>query len=81
MRARRTQTRAKRLVGFEKGDLAPGETKRVDIAIEPRLLARFDTQANDWSLAGGSYELFAGGSSADTPLSASIALDPKRMPA
>ena len=34
--------RRMRLVGFERMELQPGETRTVTITVEPRLLARFD---------------------------------------
>jgi beta-glucosidase len=54
-----------RLVGFEKVDLAPGQTKHVILPAEPRLLAHFDTDNQRWRIADGTYAAAVGASSAD----------------
>ncbi|ESQ91484.1 beta-glucosidase [Asticcacaulis sp. AC460] len=46
---------AKRLIGFSKVELAPGESKTISLAADPRLLANFDTASNSWVVAGGTY--------------------------
>ncbi len=62
----------KRLVAWEKVELAPGESKTVTLAIEPKFLSIFDEQKNDWSLMPGEYKFMAGGSSRSTPLTATV---------
>lgn len=57
-----------RLIGFEKVALAPGETHRVTLTADPRVLASFDAKANRWSLTGGDYQVAVGASSADLAL-------------
>ena len=57
-----------RLIGFEKVALAPGETRRMTLVADPRLLGGFDTKANRWTLAGGDYQVAVGASSADLAL-------------
>ena len=47
----------RRLVGFATLDLAPGETRHVSLAIDPRLLARWDEVASGWRIAAGNYTL------------------------
>lgn len=47
----------KRLAGFEKLDLAPGESRTVTITVDPRLLATFDSGTRGWRIAGATYEL------------------------
>ncbi|HJW40726.1 MAG TPA: beta-glucosidase, partial [Rhizomicrobium sp.] len=44
-----------RLVGWSKVKLAPGESQTVQIAAEPRLLARFDAQVHVWRTPAGPY--------------------------
>lgn len=44
----------RRLVGFQRVTLAPGEAKRIIMAIDPRLIARFDAKQRRWAVAGGS---------------------------
>jgi beta-glucosidase len=49
-----------RLAGWSRIDLAPGEERRVSVAIDPRLFARFDEAARRWRIAPGVYRLTAG---------------------
>jgi beta-glucosidase len=59
---------AQRLIGFEKIELKPGETRRVTVTADPRLLAAFDVKAPGWKLAGGDYQVAVGASSATLTL-------------
>ena len=65
----------KRLVGWEKVALAPGETKTVTVTVDPQYLSIFNVQRNGWELVPGDYKVYVGGSSASTPLSASVHVD------
>jgi beta-glucosidase len=49
------QTR--RLVGFQRVTLSPGQTTHVELNVDPRLLAHFDAQAHHWRVSAGSYEI------------------------
>ncbi|WEK46015.1 MAG: beta-glucosidase [Candidatus Andeanibacterium colombiense] len=51
----------RRLAGFAKVKLKPGETRKVDIAIDPRLLAKWDTGAHGWTIESGQYAIAAQG--------------------
>jgi beta-glucosidase len=55
-------TPERRLVAFGKALLAPGETKRFSLPVDPRLLADFDAAAQRWTIAAGDYELALGDS-------------------
>ena len=57
-----------RLIGFDKIELKPGETRRVTVTADPRLLGGFDAKANRWALTGGDYQVAVGASSADLTL-------------
>jgi len=70
----------KRLVGFAKVDLAPGQSKPVAIAVDPRLLANFDESAHAWDIAPGRYRLMLGASSADLRSNTSITLPAVTLP-
>ena len=48
---------ARRLGGWGRVTLAAGETRRVTISVDPRLLARFDASRQGWIIAGGEYTL------------------------
>ncbi|MBA5687033.1 beta-glucosidase family protein [Rugamonas apoptosis] len=58
----------RRLIGWDKVALAPGEHRRVSIEVDPRLLARFDPRANRWQLAAGDYRVMVGTSASDASL-------------
>ncbi len=61
-----------RLVAWEKIQLAAGESKTVTLKIEPKFLSIFNEERDDWELLAGDYRIFVGGSSDDTPLTASV---------
>lgn len=68
----------KRLVGWKKVKLGPGEAQEVTVSIEPRELAIFDDARNVWEIVPGEYRVFVGGSSRDTPLTQSFRIEPAR---
>lgn len=59
----------KRLVGWQKVALAPGESKAVSLTVEPKYLSIFNADKGKWELAPGEYKVLVGGSSQTTPLS------------
>jgi beta-glucosidase len=78
---------SKRLVGFQKVDLAPGASQQVTVTIDGAAsnhpfsfwVPQNDTPApgwanGSWSTAAGDYTIAVGGSSADTPLAQTVAL-------
>nr|MBA2697911.1 glycoside hydrolase family 3 C-terminal domain-containing protein [Nocardioidaceae bacterium] len=54
-----------RLAAFARIDLKPGESKPVELHLEPRLLARWDVDAGAFRLAGGDYEVRIGAHALD----------------
>jgi beta-glucosidase len=50
----------KRLLGFGKVELGPGESREITITADPRLLARYDGEAGQWHIAGGVYTVAVG---------------------
>ena len=62
----------KRLVAWDKVPLAPGESKSVSLKLDPLYLSIFDVERDDWKLVPGPYRLYVGGSSLQTPLTASV---------
>jgi beta-glucosidase len=62
----------KRLAGWTRVTLAPGESRSVSIAIDDRVLQTFDEEKNAWNVTKGEYQVMVGGSSDDTPLLASL---------
>jgi beta-glucosidase len=61
-----------RLVGWQRVELAPGESKTVTTPVDQRVISIFDEQTNAWSLLPGAYKIFAGPSSSETPLNATL---------
>jgi len=59
-----------RLLGFERAELKPGESKRIEIISDPRLLAKFDGKIGQWHITEGTYRLAVGKSANDLTLRA-----------
>jgi beta-glucosidase len=64
----------KRLIGWTRVELAPGETKQVSISVDHDRLTIFDEASDGWKLVPGSYNVLAGGSSQDLPLHQQVTL-------
>ena len=57
---------ARRLAGFAKtATLRPGARQTLSVALEPRLLARYDVTARRFTMPAGRYQLFVGRSATD----------------
>jgi beta-glucosidase len=63
-----------RLIGFERVSLKPGESTRVTMTADPRLLARFDGNAGRWYIAAGTYRIALGKSAEELLLTADLPL-------
>jgi beta-glucosidase len=63
-----------RLVAWKKVQLAPGESTRVAITLEPRYLSIFDTRRNAWEMKAGTYGISIGRSATDKPLAGMMPL-------
>jgi beta-glucosidase len=61
-----------RLLGFERVELEPGESCRVTIAADPRLLARYE--GGCWRIEPGGYEVAVGSSAVSPRLTAEVRL-------
>jgi beta-glucosidase len=57
--------RRTRLLGFERVELEPGESRTVTVTADPRLLARFDGDAGQWRITEGTYTVALGRSATD----------------
>lgn len=68
-----------RLVGWSKVLLEPGETRRVRLKADPRLLARFDAMRGNWVIAPGRYTVEAGANAAELPLKTEVTLAAVRL--
>ncbi len=68
----------KRLIGWEKVSLAPGESKAVSLTVEPKYLSIFNVDKETWELTPGEYRVQVGGSSGSTPLNQAVTIaDPR----
>ncbi len=65
----------KRLVAWEKLQLAPGESKTVTLNVDPLYLSVFNAERDKWEIVPGEYRFLAGPSSADLPLTAAVSLE------
>ena len=67
----RAPGKAKRLIGWDKPVLAPGESRRVSITADPRLLASFDEKRRRWILPQGTFGVEVGSSATAVALTGS----------
>ncbi len=65
----------KRLVGWDKVRLAPGESKTITLKIDPLYLSVFNAEKDRWEIVPGEYRVMAGPSSAELPLTATVTLE------
>ena len=64
----------RRLLGFERVELKPGESRQVTLTADPRLLAHFDSGAGQWRIMEGTYRVALGRSADDLVLTAEAPL-------
>jgi beta-glucosidase len=67
----------KRLAGWDKVELAPGESKEVSVTVDPRLLGMFDSRSKSWRVAKGGYKVTLApnaGEVASSPASVTVQL-------
>jgi beta-glucosidase len=62
----------KRMVGWKRVTLAPGESQTVTVPIDSRVLRTFDEAKSSWNFAPGEYGVFVGPSSDKTPLTGTL---------
>jgi beta-glucosidase len=62
----------KRLIGWDRVALNPGESKTVTVSMNPLTLSIFSVEKNSFLMVPGDYQILAGSSSADTPLTATM---------
>ncbi len=65
----------KRLVAWEKVQLAADEAKTVTLTLDSHYLSVFDTDRDAWQLVPGDYTVQVGESSRETPLNATFGVD------
>ncbi|RYF05026.1 MAG: hypothetical protein EOO78_02545, partial [Oxalobacteraceae bacterium] len=60
--------------GWDKVALQPGESKEVEVAVEPRVLGTFDETSRTWRIGKGKYKLMLAQDAAGTGAS-SVTVD------
>jgi beta-glucosidase len=68
-----------RLLGFERVELEPGESRTVTLTADRRLLARFDGDAGQWHIAAGTYEVAIGKAADNLELTGETSLSEARF--
>jgi beta-glucosidase len=71
----------KRLGGFRKVALAPGQAEAATLTVDPRLLATWDEGRHGWHIAAGRYRVTLATSAIDPGHSVEIALPERWLPA
>jgi beta-glucosidase len=70
----------KRLVGWAKVELEPGETNEVSVMLDPnaasRPLSYWNVNTNGWEMARGDYQVYVGASSRDIRLTSALHIHP-----
>jgi beta-glucosidase len=62
----------KRLVAWDKVQLAPGQVKKVTLTLDPHFLSIFNVDKAGWELVPGDYKVWVGSSSRNLPLSETV---------
>jgi beta-glucosidase len=71
--------RRMQLLGFDRVELQPGESRRVMVTADPRLLARFDGDAGQWHITEGAHRFALGKAADDFVLTAEAPLTERRF--
>ena len=66
------------LRGFDKIELAPGETKMVSFTLDMRAFAYWNTDIHDWYVESGKYLIQIGGSSRDIAIEQEVYVESTR---
>ena len=69
-----------RLAGWDKVALRPGQERRIEIRIDPRLLARFDETARCWRIAAGTYRVSSGFDAMHRDVTTDLLVDAATLP-
>jgi len=68
-----------RLAGFQRVTLKPGETRRITLTAEPRILAEYDHNLPGWRIAPGKYRVALAHDAADRSMMLDAVLDEGTM--
>ena len=64
----------KRLVGFQRVVLAPGESRLVDLSVDPRLIGRYDVASRQWKVTKSRIRIILGRNAEDEVAARTITL-------
>lgn len=70
----------RRLAGWSRVALAPGQKRRVTVTVDRRVIARFDAGQPGWIIAGGNYDVAIGRFAGDRTLDGAAQLSAARLP-
>lgn len=70
----RSPGKAKRLIGWSKPMLAPGETRTVTVTADPRILGQYDVKRRQWIVPAATFGVEVGTSATETVLTGSARL-------
>ena len=70
----------RRLIGWDRVELNPGQSKTITVPMNPLTLSIFNVQKNAFTMVPGSYQILAGSSSADLPLHATMNIAQEILP-
>lgn len=68
-----------RLAAFARVALGPGETRRITLTAEPRIVADYDTASAGWLIAAGRYNVAVAHDAADRSMTMTTILNGSRM--
>ncbi|WP_294310971.1 beta-glucosidase [uncultured Sphingomonas sp.] len=68
-----------RLAAFQRVTLKPGETRRITLVAEPRLLADYDTTLPGWRIQGGAYRVAVAHDATDRAMVSTTRIDAQTM--
>lgn len=71
----------RRLVGWQRIALRPGESRRLTLTVDPRFVARYDVAAHGWHVAAGSYRVSLRSDARSEGLETIVVLPDRRWPA
>ncbi|MCD7827757.1 MAG: glycoside hydrolase family 3 C-terminal domain-containing protein [Clostridiales bacterium] len=69
----------KELKGFKKVYLEPDEEKEIEIELDKRSFAFYNTAIHDWYIEGGEFEILVGASSRDIRLTAKVTVTSEKQ--
>lgn len=70
---------ARRLAAFARVSLSPGETRRITLTAEPRILARYDVAGPGWRISSGVYRVHLGRDALDDQLGGEATMTPRLL--